>query len=33
MTEQRLMEADLMTGLYESFGSWQTTLANGHLHG
>lgn len=29
MTEQRLMEADLMTGFYESFGCWQPELANG----
>lgn len=23
------MEADLMTGFYESFGSWQSEFANG----
>lgn len=31
MTEQRLMEADLMTGFSESFGSWQPEVANGDM--
>lgn len=29
MTEQRLMEAGLMTGLDESLGPWQAEVANG----